>query len=235
LLKMSLFAEPKKEGGGEVKLDDEIAKQFPMWRRLSAVAGFAPLARSLRTAESLYRTAGLNDADPSPPIILWMKCLEGYVHAWLAGRLAQKQNQALLDHVEMLASSYWPKYQRWLSSRWPESVDVGGLRVEVPLRSVPNALKDLLERRQKRLDSPLSVTEWGRLLVLLGVDHESGVKNSLAIGAKSAEQIVKVAHRLCVLAGVRNAATHRTAPPVATVEAFRKSYYANFEELTGLA
>ena len=79
------------------------------------------------------------------------------------------------------------------------------------------------------------MTEWGRLMVLLGVDHESGVKNSLAIGGKSADQIVKVAHRLCVLAGVRNAATHRTAPPVATVEAFRKSYYAAFEELTGLA
>ena len=117
----------------------------------------------------------------------------------------------------------WPSYQRWLASRWPEPVDVGGLRVEVPLRSVPNALSELLERRQKRLDSPLSVTEWARLLVLLGVDHASGARNTLAIPAKNAEQIVKVAHRLCVLAAVRNVATHRTAPPAATVEAFRRA------------
>jgi hypothetical protein len=242
LLKMSLFAVEVATSAGagaekqsELQVDDEIAKLFPMWRRLSAVSGFAPLARSLRTAEALYRTPGLVDADASPPIILWMKCLEGYVHAWLSGRLQQKQNQLLWDHVAELAGSVWPSYQRWLSSRWPEQVDVGGLRVEVPLRSVPNALKELLERRQKRLDSPLSVTEWARLLVLLGVEHESGVKNSLAIPAKNAEVVVKVAHRLCVLAGVRNVATHRAVPSMATVEAFRRAYYLGFEELTRLA
>ena len=234
LLKMSLFAEPQ-QAGAEGQVDDEIAKAFPTWRRLSAVSGFAPLARSLRTAEALYRTPGLADADASPPIILWMKCLEGYVHAWLSGRLAQKQNQVLWDHVEQLAGAMWPSYQRWLSSRWPEQVDVGGLRVEVPLRSVPNALKELLERRQKRLDSPLSVTEWARLLVLLGVDHESGVRNCLGIAGRNAEQVVKVAHRLCVLAGVRNVATHRTVPSVAAVDAFRRAYYMGFEDLTGLA
>ena len=38
-----------------------------------------------------------------------------------------------------------------------------------------------------------------------------------------------------VLAAVRNAVTHRTAPPTAAVEAFRRSYYGGFEELTGLA
>lgn len=236
LLKMSLFTEPQQQGGAApAPVDDDIAKLFPMWRRLSAVAGFAPLARSLRTAESLYRTIGSGDADPSPPVILWMKTLEGYVHAWLSGRLAQKQNQLLWDHVEHLAGSVWPTYQRWLAQRWPESVDIGGLRVEVPLRTVPNALKELLERRQKRLDSPLSVTEWARLLVLLGVDHASGAKNIVAINSRNAEQVVKVAHRLCVLAGVRNIATHRQAPSVQTVEAFRRAYYMGFEDVTGLA
>jgi hypothetical protein len=231
LLKMGFHAEPQADVDGQV--DGEIAKLFPTWRRLSAVSGFAPLARSLRTAEALYAT--LADADLSPPIILWMKCLEGYVHAWLSRRLQQQQNQVLWDHVDRLASSVWPSYQRWLGSRWPEIVDVGGLKVEVPLRSVPNALKELLERRQKRLDSPLSVTEWARLLVLLGVDHESGVKNCLAIPGRNAELVVKVAHRLAVLAGVRNVATHRTTPSAATVDAFRRSYYVGFEELTGLA
>ena len=33
------------------------------------------------------------------------------------------------------------------------------------------------KHRRKRLDSPLSVTEWARLMVFLGVDHPSGVKN----------------------------------------------------------
>jgi hypothetical protein len=44
-----------------------------------------------------------------------------------------------------------------------------------------------------------------------------------------------VAHRLLVLAAVRNACTHRTAPPPAAVEVFRRSYYVAFEELTGMA
>jgi HEAT repeat protein len=231
LLKMGFYAETQADVDGQV--DTEIAKLFPTWKRLSVVSGFAPLARSLRTAEALYGT--LADADLSPPIILWMKCLEGYVHAWLSRRLQQQQNQVLWDHVDRLAGAVWPSYQRWLSDRWPETVDVGGLRVEVPLRSVPNALKELLERRQKRLDSPLSVTEWARLLVLLGVDHDSGVRNCLAIPGRNAEQVVKLAHRLAVLAGVRNVATHRTTPSVSTVEAFRRSYYTGFEELTGLA
>ena len=228
--------EPQEAAPAVDGVDDGIAQLFPTWRRLSVVGGFQPLAKSLRTAEALYRTtAGLADADPSPPIILWMKCLEGYVHAWLSRRLQQRQNALLWDHVEKLAGPVWPAYSRWLGDRWAEQVDVGGMRVEIPLRSVPNALRELLERRQKRLDSPLSVTEWARLLVLLGVDHVSGAKNTLAITAKNPEQVVKVAHRLCVLAAVRNAVTHRTAPPPAAVEAFRKSYYGGFEELTGLA
>jgi HEAT repeat protein len=231
LLKMGFAAEPQADIDAQV--DAEVSKVFPTWKRLSVVSGFKPLARSLRTAEALYAT--MADADLSPPIILWMKCLEGYVHAWLSGRLQQKQNQLLWDHVERLAGGVWPSYQRWLADRWPEVVDVGGLKVEVPLRSIPNALKELLERKSKRLDSPLSVTEWARLLVLLGVDHDSGVKNFLGIPGRSADGVVKVAHRLAVLAGVRNVATHRAAPSAATVEVFRRTYYTGFEELTGLA
>jgi HEAT repeat protein len=234
-LRMTLLETPQAAGAPPVNVDDEIAKYFPMWRRLSLVPGFQPLARSLRTAEALYRSISGADADPSPPIILWMKTLEGYVHAWLSGRLQKKQNELLWDHVERLAGPTWPAYSRWLAQRWPENVDVGGMKVEVPLRAVPNALKELLERRQKRLDSPLSVTEWGRLLVLLGVNHESGVKNIVDIPARSAEQVVKVAHRLCVLAAVRNAVTHRTNASAATVDVFRRSYYTGFEDLTALA
>ncbi len=238
-LKIALVADPGAGGAAPaaaVPVDEAIAALFPTWRQLSAVTGFAPLARSLRTAEALYRsTAGVAEADPSPPVILWMKCLEGYVHAWLSRRLQQRQNELLWDHAERLAGPVWPSYSRWLADRWADQVDVGGMRVEVPLRAVPNALRELLERRQKRLDSPLSVTEWARLMVLLGVDHASGAKNTLAIPAKSPEQVVKVAHRLCVLAAVRNACTHRTAPPPAAVEAFRRSYYLGFEELTGMA
>lgn len=238
-LKIALVADPGAGGAAPaaaVPVDEAIAALFPTWRQLSAVTGFAPLARSLRTAEALYRsTAGVAEADPSPPVILWMKCLEGYVHAWLSRRLQQRQNGLLWDHAERLAGPVWPSYSRWLADRWADQVDVGGMRVEVPLRAVPNALRELLERRQKRLDSPLSVTEWARLMVLLGVDHASGAKNTLAIPAKSPEQVVKVAHRLCVLAAVRNACTHRTAPPPAAVEAFRRSYYLGFEELTGMA
>jgi HEAT repeat protein len=219
-----------------IAVDDAIAELFPMWRQLSQVSGFAPLARSLRTAEALYgTTVGIANADPSPPIILWMKTLEGYVHAWLSRKLGQKQNELLWNHVAELAGPIWPRYSRWVAERWTERVDVGGLVVEVPLRAVPNALRELLERRQKRLDSPLSVTEWARLLVLLGVDHPSGAKNTLGIPSKQPEQVVRVAHRLAVLAAVRNAVTHRTAPPAATVDAFRKSYYGGFEELTALA
>jgi HEAT repeat protein len=112
-------------------------------------AGVRPLARSLRTAEALYRNAALSDGDPSPPIILWMKCLEGYVHAWLSRKLQQKQNQLLWDHVEQLASGIWPTYSRWLGPKWAERVDVGGLKVEMPLRAVPNALRDLLGQKSK--------------------------------------------------------------------------------------
>jgi hypothetical protein len=228
------------EGGGasaagDGAVDAAIAQLFPTWPRLAAVPGFAPLARSLRTAEALYRSAALSDGDPSPPIILWMKCLEGYVHAWLSRRLQQKQNQLLWDHVERLASAVWPAYSRWLGDKWAERVDVGGLKVEMPLRAVPNALRDLLAQKSKNLDSPLSVTEWSRLMVLLGVDHPSGVQNVLGVSARNPEQVVSVAHRLSWLAGVRNAVTHRTSPGMGTVEAFRRGFYKAFEDLTAMA
>ena len=163
-----------------------------------------------------------------------MKCLEGYVHAWLSRRLQQKQNQLLWDHTERLAA-VWPTYQRWLGERWPERLDMGGLRVELPLRAIPNALRELNERRTKRLDSPLSVTEWARLLVLLGVQHPCGIEDTLGIAARTPDQVIQVAHRLCTLAAVRNAVTHRTSPPPEAVEAFRRGYYTGFEELTALA
>ena len=76
---------------------------------------------------------------------------------------------------------------------------------------IANALRELQERKRKRLDSPLSVTEWSRLMVFLGVDHPSGVKNLFKLPIKSADQSVRLAHRLHTLAAVRNLVTHRAA------------------------
>ena len=51
--------------------------------------------KSLRTAESLFQTTASNtDADLSPPITLWMKVLENYVHAWLGPRLRRAAARA---------------------------------------------------------------------------------------------------------------------------------------------
>ena len=52
-------------------------------------------------------------------------------------------------------------------------------------------MRELQDHRRKRLDSPLSVTEWARLLVLLGVDHASGAKNIVAINCRNAEQVAR--------------------------------------------
>lgn len=46
-----------------------------------------------------------------------------------------------------------------------DPVMVGALSVEVPLRSVVNALRELQERRLTSLDSPASVTEWSRMML----------------------------------------------------------------------
>jgi hypothetical protein len=49
------------------------------------------------------------------------------------------------------------------------------------------------------------------------------------------DRAVRLAHRLQVLAQVRNAVTHRSIAGAATLEEFRRTYYATFEELTTMA
>jgi hypothetical protein len=166
-----------------------------------------------------------------------MKVLENYVHAWLGPRLAglQREPAALFDYVDRALGSGWPGYQRWLEPKWRDPAEVGGAKVEIPLRAVPNAARELQEHRRKRLDSPLSITEWARLLVLFAVDHPSGFRNLFKLGQKSAERTVSLAHRLHTLAAVRNLVTHRASAGAATVAAFRRSYYAAFEDLIALA
>jgi HEAT repeat protein len=229
------------EGGLAVDVDDQLAAALPSFPLLTKLAGFDALVRSLRTAESLYQAAAsapaAASADLSPPITLWMKVLENYVHAWLGPKLAglQREPAALFDYVDRALGAGWPGYQRWLAPKWRDPVEVGAARVDVPLRAVPNAARELVERRRKRLDSPLSVTEWARLLVLLGVDHPSGFRNLLAVPQRAADRTVALAHRLHTLAAVRNLVTHRASASAATLTAFRRAYYAAFEELVGLA
>jgi hypothetical protein len=103
------------------------------------------------------------------------------------------------------------------------------------VRALPNALRELQEHRRKRLDSVLSVTEWARLMVFFAVDHPSGIKNLFRLPVKSADQSVRLAHRLHTLAAVRNLVAHRAAASAPTLEAFRKSYYAAFEDLAKMA
>jgi hypothetical protein len=169
--------------------------------------------------------------------MLWMKCLEGYAHAWLSPRLQtlQKEPAMLCEHVDRLLVDAWPPYQRYLAERWADPVEVGATKVEVPLRSIANALREFQERRTKRLDSPLSVTEWARMMLFFAVDHPSGVRNVFKVSSKNADQVVRLAHRLHTLAGVRNIVTHRAAAGSSTLEAFRKAYYSAFEDLTKLA
>jgi hypothetical protein len=220
------------------EIDAAIAGAFPMFGQMVKLKGFESLIKSIRTAESLYRsTSAIADADASPPIVLWMKVLENYVHAWLGARLntMQREPVALFDYVDRAVTGAWPAYQRWLGDRWPDPVAMGPARVDVPLRSVPNALKEFQEHRRKRLDSPLSITEWARLMVFFAVDHPSGVKNLFKLPQKDAEAIVRLAHRLHALAMVRNLVTHRSAATSSTVDAFRKGYYAAFEDLAQMA
>ena len=130
----------------------------------------------------------------------------------------------------------------WLEPRWRDPAEVGGAKVDIPLRAVPNAVRELQEHRRKRLDSPLSVTEWPRMMVLFAVEHPSGFKNLFRLGgrptggqARSPERTVALAHRLHTLAAVRNLVTHRASAGAATLAAFRASYYATFEDLVALA
>jgi len=222
-------------------VDAEITNAFPSFAQLTKLSGFDQLIRSLRTAESLFHSTGqAKDADLSPPITLWMKVLENYVHAWLGPRMAslQREPAALFDYVDRVIGASWPGFQRWLEPKWRDPIDVGSARVEIPLRAIPNAVRELQEHRRKRLDSPLSVTEWARMIVLFAVDHPTGFKNLMKVGASgksTAERTVSLAHRLHTLAAVRNLVTHRASAGVATLAAFRKSYYAAFEDLVSLA
>jgi hypothetical protein len=235
-LKLRLYED--KSGAAGAPIDDAIVALFPTYARLQRVRGFQPLDKSLRTAESLYRSAAsLGEVDHAPPIMLWMKCLEGYVHAWLAPRLIalQRDPAELGRQVDRLLAEAWGPYQSFLQERWPDPVSMGTMRVEVPLRSAPNALREFQERRPKRVESPLSVTEWARLMLFFAVDHPSGVKNVLKVSSRGAVEVARLAHKLQTLAAVRNAVTHRTTAGAATVEAFRRAYYQTFEELTRLA
>ncbi len=226
------------DGAPPVDVDAEIIALFPAFAQLAKLSGFDALVRSLRTAESLFQSTGSQaDADQSPPITLWMKVLENYVHAWLGPRMAglQRDPSTLFDYVDRVIGGSWGGYARWLEPKWKDPVEVGGARVELPLRSVPNAVKELTEHRRKRLDSPLSVTEWSRMMVLFAVDHPTGFKNLFKLVGKTPEKTVALAHRLHTLAAVRNLVTHRANAGAATLAAFRRGYYQAFEDLVALA
>ena len=93
-------------------VDAEIVGAFPSFAHMVKLKGFDALVKSLRTAEALYRsTTGLSDADQSPPIVLWMKCLENYVHAWLGAKLntVQREPVALFEYVDRVTGA-WPGY-----------------------------------------------------------------------------------------------------------------------------
>jgi hypothetical protein len=141
----------------------------------------------------------------------------------------------LWELTDRLLGVAWPAYQRYLGERWVDPVHVGAISVEVPLRSAVNALRDLQDRRRRPLDSPMSVTEWSRIMLFLAVDHASGPKNVLAVACRDPDRAVRLAHRLQVLAQVRNLVTHRSAADAATLAEFRRGYYIAFEDLTGMA
>src|SRR6185295_15013149 len=163
---------------------------------------------------------------------------ENYVHAWLGPRMSglQRDPAQLFDYVDRVIGAGWPGFQRWLEPRWRDPAEVGGARVEIPLRALLNAVRELQEHRRKRLDSPLSVTEWARMIVLFAVDHPTGFKNLFKLSDKSvAKKTVGLAHRLHTLAAVRNLVTHRASAGATTVAAFRRTYYSSFEDLVALA
>ncbi len=218
-------------------VDAQIVGNFPSFGHMVKLKGFEALVKSLRTAEALYRsTSTIADADQSPPIVLWMKCLENYVHAWLGQKMStvQREPVVLFEYVDRVAAA-WPTYQRFVGERWKDQVELGTARVDVPLRSLVNALRDFQEHKRKRLDSPLSVTEWARLIVFFAVDHPSGPKNLFKLPVKGGDQVIRLAHRLHTLAAVRNLVTHRAAASGSTLDAFRKSYYLSFEDLAQMA
>jgi hypothetical protein len=72
-------------------------------------------------------------------------------------------------------------------------------------------------------------------MLLFAVDHPSGFKNLMRLAGTSPERTVALAHRLHTLAAVRNLVTHRATAGAATLAAFRRGYYAAFEDLVSLA
>jgi hypothetical protein len=146
----------------------------------------------------------------------------------------QREPVVLFEYVDRVAGA-WPTYQRFVGERWRDQVELGTARVDVPLRSLVNALRDFQEHKRKRLDSPLSVTEWARLIVFFAVDHPSGPKNLFKLPVKGGDQVIRLAHRLHTLAAVRNLVTHRAAASGSTLDAVRKSYYLSFEDLAQMA
>ncbi len=166
-----------------------------------------------------------------------MKCLEGYMHAWLGPRFRGlvEGGAAVYEITGSMLGAGWPPYQRWVAERWTDPVTVGDVSVEVPLRSMPNALRDLSERRTHGSDSPPSVTEWARIMLFFAVDHAASTKNALQVARTDGGRVVRLVHSLSVLAQVRNLVTHRAAAGIATVTAFRRAYYAAFDELVAMA
>ena len=150
---------------------------FPSFAQLTKLSGFDALVRSLRTAESLFQTTGASDR--RGPLAADHAVDEGprELRPRLARPAAWPASSAspppLFDYVDRVIGGSWPGYQRWLEPKWRDPAEVGGARVEIPLRAIPNAVRELQEHRRKRLDSPLSVTEWARLMVLFAVDHPS--------------------------------------------------------------
>ncbi len=239
LIQLKLASHALGPAAPAVDVDAEITAVFPSFGQLAKLSGFDGLVRSLRTAESLFHsTAAQPDSDLSPPITLWMKVLENYVHAWLGPRLAglQRDPASLYDYVDRVIGGSWSGFARWIEPKWRDPAEVGSAKVDIPLRAVPNAVRELQEHRRKRLDSPLSVTEWARMLVLFAVDHpQSGFRNLFKLSAKSSERTIGLAHRLHTLAAVRNLVTHRASAGAATLAAFRRGYYSAFEDLVALA
>ena len=145
LLRMKIAtAELADESAPAVDVDGEITKLFPSFAAMTKLSGFDTMIRSLRTAESLFLSTGqAKDADLSPPITLWMKVLENYVHAWLVPRMAglQREPGVLFDYVDRVIGGSWQGFARWLEPKRRYPADGGGARVALPLRAVANCMR----------------------------------------------------------------------------------------------
>jgi len=123
-----------------IDVDAEIHRRVPSFGQMTKLSGFDAMIRSLRTAESLYQSTGDQpDGDLSPPITLWMKVLENYVHAWLGPRMCgcNASRRSLFTTSTGVIGASWPGFQRWLEPKWRDPAEVGGAKVEIPLRAIP--------------------------------------------------------------------------------------------------